>query len=136
MNPVGHDNAAVIRALIQHEDNVLNSRFGWFGTMQGFLLGALAFAWDKHPSALVYVLAAVGTVVAMSTLYATTTAVQTMKELTFWWDAHRPAAYEGPDVIGHRVTRWRFRLLRPSIALPVTVAIAWLSVTLAKALGP
>ncbi len=83
------DDAKIIREMIWHEDNVLNTRLSWCATIEGLLMAALAFGWEKAPSALVILVAGAGVVVGSSTLYATRTAVETMRELTDWWTNHR-----------------------------------------------
>jgi hypothetical protein len=63
------DPLQVYRTLIQHEDTLRNQRLGWMLTATGFLFTALAFAWDAADSLpLVYVIAAVGLLVSVSTL--------------------------------------------------------------------
>ena len=42
-----HDN---IRSLIMHENDLINHRITWFLILQGFMLTALAFAWEKSCS--------------------------------------------------------------------------------------
>ena len=95
-------------------------------------MAALAFGWEKAPSALVYTVAAAGFVVGASTLYATRTAVETMRELSGWWTDHSIESYRGPDVIGHRVERWKWKMLRPSLALPSVFVLLWCCVVIVR----
>ncbi len=95
-------------------------------------MAGLAFGWEKSPSALVILVAGAGVVVGSSTLYATRTAVETMRELTDWWTNHSVENYRGPDVIGHRVERWKWWMLRPSLALPSVFVLLWCDVVVVR----
>jgi hypothetical protein len=128
------EDAKIIRDMIWHEDVVLNSRLTWCGTIEALLMAGLAFGWDKAPSAIVYIVAVAGAVVGISTFYATRTAVETMRELTMWWTNNHIDTYRGPDVIGHRVDRWRWKILRPSLALPSVFVCLWVAVLIARVL--
>jgi hypothetical protein len=41
------DYRAVIRSMIQHEDQLRAQRLGWLLTLNGFLFAALGFAWNS-----------------------------------------------------------------------------------------
>ena len=50
------------------------------------------------------------------------------KELVEGWKKNRPPSYEGPDVIGHFVTRRLFTFALPWFLLPVLFVFAWIFV--------
>jgi hypothetical protein len=124
------EDAKIIREMIWHEDLVLNSRLTWCGAIESLLMACLALSWKE--TALVVIISFVGIVVGVSTLYATWTAVDTMRELTEWWSDRTFPSYNGPDVIGHRAHRWRWTILRPSLALPSTFVLLWLAVAIVR----
>lgn len=124
--------AAIIRDMIGREDAVLNSRLTWCGTIEGLFMAALAFGWEKAPPALVFILAFVGILVAVSTLYATVAALRTMQALTRWWSDHKSPDYRGPGVIGREIGAWEHQLLRPSLMLPLSFIVAWTGVVLVR----
>ena len=39
---------AEIRAMIQHENTLLNARMGWMWALQGLLFSAMSFLWKVH----------------------------------------------------------------------------------------
>ena len=41
------EDAAIIRAMMDSENRMLNDRINWLVTIQGLFFAALGFAWDK-----------------------------------------------------------------------------------------
>jgi hypothetical protein len=56
--------------MIQHEDDLRNQRLGYLLTLNGLLFAGLAFAWKSSPHSLVFVLAAMGILIAASALWS------------------------------------------------------------------
>jgi hypothetical protein len=91
----------IIRAMIMHENEIINDRLTWLLTFQGLLLAALGFAWGaKDSKPLVRIFAAVGIVVSFISAFGLLAATSAMYGLVDWWVQHRPPDYAGPDVIG------------------------------------
>lgn len=62
------------------ENELINQRLTWFGTLQGLLLAALAFAWKDAP-AMVVILGGLGVLVAVSVGIATHRANKRLDQL-------------------------------------------------------
>jgi hypothetical protein len=101
---------------------------------QGLLFSALAFAWDKpQAKLLVYLLCALGASIAMVTLVALVGSTQAMKRLFEWWEANKPANYDGPGVMGLPLPGLTFlRYLGPWLFFPVIFVLAWATVWVIK----
>ena len=127
----GYAEAQIIRSLIEHENNLQNYRLTWLMTIQGLLFAALGFAWDKQDArGLVSIFCILGILVSLSTWSALKLTTNAFQDLHAWWDTNKPENYEGPPVIGHRVTSSNFKrvfwLLRPWRVLPWGFAASWL----------
>ena len=64
------EQAAIIREMIRHEASVLNQRLSWCVTIEGLLLTALAFAWDRAQLLFVLLVCLAGIGISIITLYA------------------------------------------------------------------
>jgi hypothetical protein len=126
---VDHD---IIRAMIMHENEIINDRLTWLLTFQGLLLAALGFAWGaKDSKPLVRIFAALGIVVSVVSVFGLLAATNAMYGLVDWWAQHRPADYVGPDVIGATVpSGWppAFRYLTPWNLFPLLFVAAWIAI--------
>lgn len=130
--PTNAENANIIRAMIQHEDQVANDRITWLTSIQGLLFAALGFAWDKQDTKiLIVVLSFTGIMVAVSAWFSLIISNEARRDLVKWWDCHKPSNYTDPDVIGTRSFHPTLtRLLRPWRALPFLFIVSWIFVFL------
>lgn len=125
------DHSETIRQMIQHENELMNDRLGWFFTLQGLLLAALGIAWDKPDSRhFINLLAVIGAVSSVSSCILTVSTRYAIDRLQTWWDEHRPTDYNGPDVMGGHSSAWRRKrripnLLMPWFMLPFLFIVAW-----------
>lgn len=131
----GYEEAAIVRAMIQHENELLHNRIMWFITIEGLLFAALGFAW-KDATWLIYIFCMLGLVTALSfvlELQLSNLGLLTLKE---WWKdwvcLQGETAYIGPPVIGldlslpaMRNKTPAFMYMRPATALPWFFIIAW-----------
>ena len=110
----------VTRQLIQHENDLINHRLTWFITLQGLLLAALAFAWDKNDAkGLVFVFCGLGILAAISTgsvLWGGAFAIENLSKAE--------KQNQRSQVIG-RHAKWIEKIFYPWFSLPVLFAIAW-----------
>lgn len=118
--------AAVIRQMIRHEDSVLNKRLSWCVTIEGLLLAALAFAWDRAQLLFVLFLCLAGIGISVITVYASRKTIGAMNKLTGWFTTRFPG-YDGPSVIGLAANEWN-NLLRPSRGIPYVFGLLWVAV--------
>lgn len=120
----------VIRNLIKHENELVNQRLSWLVQIQGLFFAALAFAWERAPRELTFLLAILGIATAVSLWTALGLYSPAVRGLRAWWQEHRPeGSIEGPDVIGlWRPSQKLGRLLRPWRALPCIFIAAWIGV--------
>lgn len=144
MNPGNGDRddkeqyADTIRSMIECENRMTNDRVTWLVTIQGLLFAALGFAWDKQDTRwLITALALLGATVSLSAWTSLMISNQARRDLVRWWDANKPAAYQGPDVIGTRAFTpgWE-RLMRPWRSLPFIFIAGWTLVLILSWLRP
>jgi hypothetical protein len=120
------NDAQIIREMIRHENDLIHHRITWFGTLQGLLFAALAFAWGKNNiTILTYLLAMLGIVLSISTYYAIQASLKAIKTLREWWDNNKNLDYVGPDIIGRRPDSKSIPFLRPYVVFPASFLIAW-----------
>jgi hypothetical protein len=114
-----------IRSMIRAENELLNYRTTWLATLHGLLFAALGFAWDKKGSeALITVFCVLGVAISVLSLLGFVSGSLAVYRLYEWWEKHRPADYEGPDVVGLPPrTRWA----NPWNALPLGFCLAWVA---------
>ena len=131
--PVGYLDADIIRLMIRHEDEQINRRMTWFCTIQGLLFAALAFSWKPSSAKLlVYVLAALGIVVAVSIVFAIMAALSSINDLRSAWENMRPKDFAGPPVSGRPQVQRRFPAMRPALVVPWGFVVGWVYVVAAK----
>jgi len=122
----GTNEAEIIREMIRHENELINHRITWFGTLQGILFAVLAFAWGKTDiSILIYLLAVLGIVLSISTYYAIQSSLKAIRTLRMWWDENKNLDYIGPDIIGRRPDSKSIPFLRPYVVFPSAFLIVW-----------
>jgi hypothetical protein len=119
----------VIRGMIRHENELLNSRMSWLLTLEGFLFAALGFAWEKdHTRCLALLLSLVGMLVALSAgvmLHCSNRAVARLHDE--WCERRKKEAnYAGPGVVGFWAGNLFLRLFQPARVYPPLLAAAWL----------
>ena len=135
MNPRHADSveAAIIREMVRHEDELVNERINWLVSSQTILFGALAFVWNS-PGVdwLLYILVFVGLGVSASTFFGLRDSAQAIRKVRGWWDDHKSHDYYGPDVVGLRGRNARFRLFKPWNVIPTVFIIAWCCVPIAS----
>lgn len=135
--PFGYEEAAIVRAMIQHENELRNNRIVWFITIEGLLFAALGFAWkDAHQ--LIYILCLLGLATAVSSSRELKLSSLGVNHLKNWWRAwlhqHEHHTYTGPPVIGLDLeglsaSPWGLKL-RPARMLPWLFVGAWVLVLL------
>jgi hypothetical protein len=118
-----------LRKMIEYENELINQRLTWFGTFQGLLLAAVAFAWDKDARALVWIFCSLGALVALSSLFGTGRANRAIAGLRAHWDKTKPKDYAGPDIEGVRSDSG-FWWLMPGYALPFLSCLGWIAIAL------
>jgi len=127
-----HENAKIIRAMIDNENNLLNYRINWLVTIQGLLFAALGFSWDKKDArGLLTILCLMGIMMSISAMTSFLLATQAMGNLLEWWK-NNGQGYKGPEVQGLRAEKyrflWLFRFLYPWHAIPFIFILAWICV--------
>jgi hypothetical protein len=83
MNTITSQNAyrAVIRSMIDHEDQLRAQRLGRLFTLNGFLFAALGFAWGRFDAWLVAIFAGVGMAAGVSAVGAIVISERAVKAL-------------------------------------------------------
>ena len=97
----GKDEAAIIRAMIVHENDLTNHRMTWLVTLHGLLFASLGFAW-KDGKELVPLISGLGILTSYSIRIHLKLADHAIKTLVARWDQFGKDDYTGPDVIGLR----------------------------------
>lgn len=120
-----HDVANIIRAMIVHEDDLVNQRMTWFLTIQGLLFAAMAFAWGKDGVLIWGVLAPLGIAISVSFHFTLNLGPAAVTELRESWDKYK-GEYDGPDIVGKRVSR-KVNIIWPWQSLPICVSTAWIA---------
>jgi hypothetical protein len=112
--------------MIGRENDLLNYRTTWLATLHGLLFAALGFAWDKPAAApLIGVFCFLGVALCALSLVGFVAGSLAVSRLYHWWETHRPADYQGPDIVGlPPKTRWA----NPWNLLPVLFGLAWIAV--------
>src|SRR5262245_42310790 len=122
----------IVRAMIQHENEIINDRLTWLLTFEGLLLTALGFAWGaKDSKPLVVIFSVLGVIVSLVSLFGLIASTNAMYGLVDWWYEHRPKEYAGPDVIGAAVPRdwwpgWRY--VTPWTMFPLLFVGTWVAI--------
>ncbi len=101
--------ASAIRAMIQHEDTLINHRLTWFLVFQGFLFTALGIVWqgvfsngikpDLFLIGITVMIAIVGSLSALATKQGVNSAVEAILKLHEKWDKYQKQEVIAP-VIG------------------------------------
>lgn len=118
-----------VRDMIKHENELINHRITWLSTLHGLLFAALSFAWDNNNAqALVFVFSVLGILISISAFSVLHAASGAISNLADWWEAHKPAGYDGPGVIGWRTKRPWQKALYPWNMLPILFTFVWLAV--------
>jgi hypothetical protein len=95
------DHGKTIRAMIEHENHLVNYRLTWLITLQGLLFAALGFAWDKRDAwQIIMVFCVMGIFSAVSCLVSLSYTQRAIYRLEKWWETHKPERHDGPEVIG------------------------------------
>ena len=111
---------------MKFENEMINQRLTWLGTLEGLLLAALAFAWGKPEAKfIIYILGLLGIAVALSIAEGTSRANAALANLGTYWDKTKPKDYRGPDVEDVRSQSGCFGWLMPGRFLPLAFAVAW-----------
>jgi hypothetical protein len=122
----------VFREMIKTENELIDHRLTWLGIFQGLLLAALGFAWrDNKAGAILFVICALGAIVAVSIGIGTYRANKAIACLTAEWDKLRQGKYPdycGPDVEGVRSHSGWFWWLMPGYAIPWTFVVGWVAI--------
>ena len=140
-----HDYADAVRAMIAHEDDLLNNRMNWLLVVQGLLfagLGSLRDAASPIPG-LAYVLVAFGFVISISSKVAFMSGERAIRNLLDYWQEHLTSTNRSwqdyPPVFGaaiHDRTLMRLdRFLSPQNLLPVVFALGWVVIFILMLIG-
>jgi hypothetical protein len=98
-NPSAYE--AVIREMMEREDELTNQRMTWMAAFNGLLFAGLGFAWDKSSSrSLTDLFCILGSSVSFLTGFALFLAARSQRRLLFWWRRMKPKDYDGPGVMG------------------------------------
>lgn len=124
-----------IRALIENENDLRDQTLRWLFTLNGFLFATLGFAW-KDAGSLVYVLAALGVAMAVTTVAGLTAIQMAIRRLRD--KASVPT--DGPGVVGLTSDDLKemggvYRLipyLYPWKVVPALLGLAWVAVILVR----
>ncbi len=132
--------AGIYRSMIDRENELQNQRLTWYLTIQGFFLGALAFAWDKDDTKiLIFLFVGLGAIISImfwEGLHVSKRAQQGLKEE---WDKYRSLvpSYRGPDIVAYRSPRGSMlKYFRPWRSLPLVFIVAWGLIALLNGLRP
>jgi len=121
------EDAKVIRAMICHENELINHRLTWLLVGEGFLFNGIATAWGNQN--LVTVLSYIGSLVALSTLPMLIAANKAIDQMVEWWHANRPSDCEKePDVIGYKQATTTLMWFRTWLNLPAIIVLGWSAV--------
>jgi hypothetical protein len=128
--------AEAVRALIAHEDDLLNERMNWLLGVQGLLFAALGSLKEgAYPvPGLVYILIAFGFMISISSKVAFISSDRAIRNVLANWDEHLRFANQHwqdyPPVfaaaIHDRMLMGLDRLLSPRNLLPWAFALGWL----------
>jgi hypothetical protein len=87
---------------------------------------------DPTARQLIFLLCAVGVLVAVTSYYALSRAEMAAEELRAWWENNKAPDYFGPDVVGRKPGKDLFPFLRPWNFLPALFCVAWLLIAYLK----
>ena len=131
--------AAIIRSMIEHENQLINHRLTWLAAFQGFLVAAVGFAASEAKldgTILVYLICALGFVIALSTAKTLWASQRAIKSLLEQWNerlAGNPV-HDGPRVIGSpgpSALQW----MKPWYVFPWAMMVFWVVLAGVKLLG-
>jgi hypothetical protein len=118
-----------LRSLVFHETEQINRRLTWLATLQGLLLAALGFAWEKGGKDLLAVFASMGVAVSLLVYTSLIGSVIAMNKIRSCWLRHRPKGYDGPDIFGTYPERARFiTYLSPETLIPIVFIGGWIAI--------
>ena len=97
----------IIRAMIQHENDLINVRMGWMNVLQGLLFTTLGLIIqtginELYKIFIVIIISVLGFCISRLIIRGLISASKAIRELLEWWESHKPYGYNGPDVIGLR----------------------------------
>ena len=133
----------VIRSMIQHENDLINSRMGWMITLQGLLFAALGASINRQSGENTFFLKLIpliGLFSSLLTAWGIFTAQLAIARLQGWWEKHEEklkvsnTPYEGPPIIGHtdiknqKIRRILNRYITPWMLLPLVFIISWVTI--------
>jgi hypothetical protein len=135
---------ALLRQMIQHEDDLRNQRLGYFLTLNGFLFASLGLAWHAGDGrAIVVVLGIAGSLISVSAYASMVLSNRAIRYLRKRDPASLdpefvPTAGVGHDgeiasipvaISGSLVKQgWVLKHLQPWILLPVVLGGSWIAV--------
>jgi fatty acid desaturase len=119
--------AAVVRDLIQRENEITNHRFTWMLILQGILFAATASLFSVHWFPVV-VLACLGIMTSLSFSVGLVNSSKSRRHLRASWQERMATRQElmkdMPPIDGAYPTK--FTVLQPWIFIPVVVVVTWL----------
>jgi hypothetical protein len=128
-----------IRAMIEHENTLMNNRIQWFLTITGFLITAIFLSSRiAENSIFITLMALVGMAISLSFWLSLSTGRKAVGRLLALWNAYRVRAvpsFNETGVIGSRlIGGWNY--LAPWWALPPILLIFWLAVMVNSCFAP
>lgn len=110
------------------ENELIHQRMTWLGSIQGLLFAAIAFAWNLQTARpIVYLVAIVGVLTAVSIGYAIYRANSAINTLSTYLDTIKPENFKGLDVEGVRSSSG-ISWLMPGAFIPPMLACCWVAI--------
>ncbi|MCP4700878.1 MAG: hypothetical protein GY862_29090 [Gammaproteobacteria bacterium] len=122
---------AEIRAMIMHENTLLNQRIGWMWTLQGLLFTAMSLLWKDHSApGIVIIISLVGLLSSVSIGYSFSRATAAIRGLLKTADDFKEEhanQFKLPPTIGLR-TSDSLQWLLPWKSMPFVIGAAWIGI--------
>ena len=132
--------SGIYRSMYEHENQLQNHRLSWYLTIQGFSLGALAFAWDKADTRiLIYLFCVLGAIISLMFWEGINVSKRAQRGLKEEWDMYRSrlSTYCGPGIVAYRSAPGEIsKYFRPWRSLPLVFFITWNFIALLNGLRP
>ena len=121
--------AETCRTMVRSESEAMHRRVSWLATFQGFLFAGLGFAWRSRGSEhLVWLFAILGLTIALLVLISFSGPILAVNRIRRYWLDHRPADYDGPDILGWFPERTPWGVwTTPENFMPVAFMGAWVA---------
>ena len=110
---------ATLRAMIQHENSLMNQRLTWMWTLHGFLFGSTAFLWNvgSFPVVVIAIVEVMSCIMIGYTCSRALNAIKRLLKKAKEYEEKLPAKYEFPPVIRIRQESQRMASSRSVYAI-------------------